>query len=140
MSDKLEWIKVRHEEECFDSAVEDREWLLAEVERQARHIEELQSKIAAAKSCACSYDAPGDVCAAHSPALAEARAEVERLRDKTERLQSNNDNLTLERDETRAEVERLREALHRVSLASQNSMSSKDECGRIAREALEAKP
>lgn len=34
------------------------------------------------------------------------------------------------------EVERLRNALHRISLCSQNSMSSKEECGRIAREAL----
>ena len=34
------------------------------------------------------------------------------------------------------EIERLRKALHRISLASQNSMSSKDECGRIARAAL----
>ena len=32
----------------------------------------------------------------------------------------------------------LKHALHRISLASQNSMSSKDECGRIAREALAA--
>jgi hypothetical protein len=32
----------------------------------------------------------------------------------------------------------MKEALHRISLASQNSMSSKDECGRIAREALAA--
>ena len=35
------------------------------------------------------------------------------------------------------EVARLREALHQISLCSQNSMSSKDECGRIARKALE---
>ena len=54
---------------------------VAEVERQARHIEELQEKIDAEKSCACSFDAPGDVCAAHSPALMQARAEVERLRE-----------------------------------------------------------
>lgn len=53
---------------------------LTEVERQARHIGELQNKIDAEKSCACSYDAPGDVCVAHSPALAAARAEIERLR------------------------------------------------------------
>lgn len=32
----------------------------------------------------------------------------------------------------------MKNALHRISLASQNSMSSKDECGRIAREALAA--
>lgn len=38
------------------------------------------------------------------------------------------------------EIERLRTGLHRVSLASQNSMSSKEECGRIARETLGAKP
>ena len=61
-------------------AVEEIKWLRAEVERQARHIEELREKIDAEKSCCCSYDAPGDVCAAHSPALDEARAEVERLR------------------------------------------------------------
>ena len=54
--------------------------LRAKVEQQAQHIERLQSKIDAERSCACSYDAPGDVCAAHSPALAEARAQVERLR------------------------------------------------------------
>lgn len=38
------------------------------------------------------------------------------------------------------EIERLRKALHRISLASQNSMSSKDECGRIARAALQEQP
>ena len=52
----------------------------AHAARQAHHIKELQEKIDAEKSCACSFDAPGDICAAHSPALAEARAEVERLR------------------------------------------------------------
>ena len=36
-----------------------------------------------------------------------------------------------------AEVQRLREALHQISLVSQNSAGSKDECGRIARRALE---
>ena len=35
-----------------------------------------------------------------------------------------------------AKVRELEEALHRISLASQNSMSSKGECGRIARAAL----
>lgn len=32
----------------------------------------------------------------------------------------------------------MKDALHQISLASQNSMSSKEECGRIAREALAA--
>lgn len=35
------------------------------------------------------------------------------------------------------EIDRLRKSLHRISLASQNSMCSKEECGRIARAALE---
>lgn len=38
-----------------------------------------------------------------------------------------------------AEIERLRTGLHRISLASQHSMSSREECGRIARETLEGK-
>jgi hypothetical protein len=33
-------------------------------------------------------------------------------------------------------VEQQKNALHSISLASQNSMSSKEECGRIARAAL----
>ena len=67
-------------------AVEELKWLRAEIERQARHIEEPREKIDAEKSCACSYDAPGDVCAAHSPALMQERAENERLRAEIERL------------------------------------------------------
>ena len=43
-------------------------------------------------------------------------------------------------DRLKAEIERLRTGLHRISLASQNSMSSREECGRIARETLEIKP
>lgn len=35
------------------------------------------------------------------------------------------------------ERESLRAALYRISLASQNSMSSKEECGHIARAALD---
>lgn len=38
----------------------------------------------------------------------------------------------------REENKRLRIALHHISLASQKSMSSKEECGRIARSALYA--
>ena len=87
MTDKIAEIRARHQEGIRAGVDVDRayllaevERLLAEVERQARHIEELQRKIAAEKSCACSYDAPGDVCAAHSPTLAAARTQVERLR------------------------------------------------------------
>lgn len=118
----------------------------AEIERQARHIEELREKIDAEGSCACSLDAPGDICAAHSPALMRARAEVERLTGKLKLVAdalnetiSKYDEVGDQNDRLDAENERLREALHRVSLASQNSMSSKDECGRIARETLEVK-
>lgn len=38
----------------------------------------------------------------------------------------------------RTDLDVYKEALHRISLASQNSMSTKEECGRIAREALAA--
>ncbi len=62
------------------------ERLRAEIERQVLHIDELRAKVDAEKSCACSYDAPGDICAAHSPSLMQARAEVERLRAEIERL------------------------------------------------------
>lgn len=104
MSD-IDEIRARHQAGERASADADREWLLgeverltherdeerravqlaveklvSEVERQARHIDELQEKIDAEKSCACSYDAPGDVCSTHSPALVAARAEIERLR------------------------------------------------------------
>ena len=37
------------------------------------------------------------------------------------------------------EIARLRNALHKISLGAQSSMSSRDECGRIAREALATK-
>lgn len=64
----------------IEQLTRERDEARAEVERQARHIEELREKIDAEGSCACSLDAPGDICAAHSPALMRARAEVERLR------------------------------------------------------------
>ena len=88
-SDKIEEIQAQHAIDerwrngpsmLSPQSHDHRGYLLAEVERQARHIEELQSKIDAEKSCACSYDEPGDVCSAHSPAQAEAHAEIERLR------------------------------------------------------------
>lgn len=109
----------------------------AEVQRQARHIEELQQKIDAEKSCACSYDAPGDVCVAHSPALSAALGEVEELRARAELAQrfrqeaegrmhvawakqrAENERLKQERDEARAENERLR-----VTYASQGYQPS----------------
>ena len=66
--------------------IRERDEARAEVERQAKHIEELQAKIDAEMSCGCSYDAPGDVCSWHSPALAKAQAEVEWLEAEVERL------------------------------------------------------
>jgi len=113
MSDKIAAIRARHKRDVtygdgwFSQAHNDRAFLLAEVERltrerdealaeveklcaenerQAQHIEVLKRKIDAEKSCACSYDQPGDVCAAHSPALAAARAENERLREERDAL------------------------------------------------------
>jgi hypothetical protein len=75
---------------------------LAEVERlekelqeQERHNEALVAKfegcphrpiniipgVGVLDLCGCSYDAIGDVCAHHAPALRDAKAEVERLRN-----------------------------------------------------------
>ena len=126
MTDKIAEIRARHEAGApgempivaLAQADADREFLLdeverltrerndarAEVERQARHIEELREKIDAEKSCACSFDAPGDVCAAHSPTLAKARAEVERLRAQIVSLEATG-------AEASDEIDRLREAL-----------------------------
>lgn len=89
--DKIAEIRARHDAvnnvlRGSSQMHDDRAFLLAEVERQAQHIEELQAKIDAEKSCACSYDEPGDVCVTHSPALATARGEVERLRAEKEAL------------------------------------------------------
>lgn len=47
--------------------------------------------------------------------------------------------LRSEKWEMAQEIERLREALHQISLCSQNSMRSKQECGDIARFALQQK-
>lgn len=97
-------------------AVEELRLMRAENKRQALHIEYLQAKIDADRSCACSYDAPSDVCAVHSPLLMQARAEIERLRADLATQQGCCDgaaaqdaHVRRERDEHRAEVEKLRE-------------------------------
>jgi hypothetical protein len=66
-----------------------------------------------------------------SDAEAEDRFPQEKTDDRREALRISK--LLLKKD---AEIERLRNALHQISLCSQNSMSSKEECGRIARAAL----
>ena len=55
--------------------------LRAELDKAQRHIEMLQVKLDAEKSCACAYDDPNEVCLPHSPLLEKARAENERLRE-----------------------------------------------------------
>ena len=78
-----------------------------EIERQAKHVAELQQKIDAEMSCGCSYDAPGDVCSWHSPALAAAQAEVKRLREERNHLLTENMKL-------HSAVGKIREALEGV--------------------------
>lgn len=73
--------------------------VVAEVERQARHIEELREKIDAERSCACSFDSPSDVCAAHSPALTRALAENARLRAQVAEYFAEPDTHPVEREE-----------------------------------------
>ena len=98
--DRIAEIRARHAApgvmlpmEALGRAIADRATLLAEVERQALHIEYLRSKIDADRSCACSLDAPGGVCAAHSHALMQAWAEVERMRAEMERMRAENEKL-----------------------------------------------
>ena len=47
----------------------------------------LDQKLAGIETCACSYDAPGDVCAHHSPALMAAEAQLKAAREALERKQ-----------------------------------------------------
>jgi hypothetical protein len=82
-----------------------------------------------------------------SPAIQlEAAEEVEKLRAENERLRAEVAHRHLAHKAAceggellREEIKRLRTGLHHISLASQNSMSSKQECGRIARETLGGK-
>ena len=131
MSDKIAEIRARRQEGIRAGADADRACLLAEVERQTQHIEELRSKIDAERSCACSFDAPGDVCLAHSPTLAEARAEVKQL--------------IRERDEARAWAAKLLATLEMVRDADNDCRvegwaTIPDAVRRSIDEALEAKP
>lgn len=166
-NDKIAEIRARHDkfkalclkdgnymnDEAVFEAVDDREWLLEEVDglradleealdelgvadQMAQHIEELQQKIDTEKSCACSFDAPGDVCVAHSPALAEARAEVERLKEKLLDVWATSGNCSHSAALDRAEIERLRYVLRKI--ASERHFA--DECWGIARKALEVAP
>jgi hypothetical protein len=49
---------------------------IAKIKRLRAHVEALQQKVDADKSCACAYDSPDDVCLPHSPVGARLRAEV----------------------------------------------------------------
>jgi SMC interacting uncharacterized protein involved in chromosome segregation len=66
------------------------------------------------------------------------RAEIEELREANEAFGRRQEWWSEKMFQIETEVEQLRNALYYISLASQNSMSSKEECGRIARAALEA--
>jgi len=57
--------------------------LVAEVERLTAHVDELSEKITA-PNCACSYDRPGDICMAHSPALRRAMEAIADIQAKAE--------------------------------------------------------
>lgn len=59
-------------------AADEIEKLRAELDNAQHHIEMLQAKLDAEKSCACAYDDPNEVCLPHSPLLEKARAELDR--------------------------------------------------------------
>ena len=69
----------------------------------------------------------------HGNEFEVAANEIEELRDEGEALHA------ILR-EAQTEMDALRGALHQISLASRNSMSSREECGRIARAALAKEP
>lgn len=73
------------------NAIPSLEALQRENETLKQHVEELQEKIDPEKDCACSYDEAGAVCAAHSPMLKAAEAEVKRLREALTELVSCHD-------------------------------------------------
>ena len=62
-------------------AADEIEKLRAELDNAQHHIEMLQAKLDAEKSCACAYDDPNEVCLPHSPLLEKARAELDRTRE-----------------------------------------------------------
>lgn len=102
MNDEMKKLRAENErlradlaiqQGCCDGAAaqdahvrQEREEHRTEIERLHDHIDLLKEKIDAAKSCACSYDAPNEVCLPHSPLLAKARVENERLRDALRRI------------------------------------------------------
>ena len=69
--------------------------------------------------------------------LREQHAEIQELREANETFGKRQEWWNEKMFDMELEVERLRNALYYISLASQNSMSSQEECGRIARAALE---
>ena len=79
----------------------------AELDKAQRHIEMLQAKLDAEKSCACAYDDPNEVCLPHSPLLEKARAEIERLRADLALEQSRIVSQRSEIESLRAEIERI---------------------------------
>ena len=82
MSDKLEWIKARHEAGCFDSAVDDREWLLSDIERLTQQNAALAQAVGLLTTLAPSMEIdPADPVRMAQQVLAE----VERMRAEAER-------------------------------------------------------
>ena len=74
------------------------------------------------------------------PEMQEAAAELRRLHEAHDWQYLMARERLRRVEKLEAQRDALLEALHRISLASQNSMSSKDECGRIARAALQEQP
>lgn len=120
--------------------------LRAELDKAQRHIEMLQAKLDAEKSCACAYDDPNEVCLPHSPLLEKARAENEQLREQIyesiPKWQAN---------ELQREINQLRDAMQFYADPNRYKSTSVHMCGhstgasvmidggRKAREALEVK-
>jgi len=95
--------------------------LRAELDKAQRHIEMLQAKLDAEKSCACAYDDPNEVCLPHSPLLEKARAENERLRVENKRVRAEMIRVSEENRRLREDIGDLRAVISQL----QDDLSSR---------------
>jgi cell division protein FtsB len=65
----------------------------AQIATLEQHVEELRDKVDGDDDCACSFDAPGEVCMGHSPLLKAARAQIAAIEATDRRLIEENGRL-----------------------------------------------
>lgn len=91
----------------LDNAADEIEQLWDNLCQKEVDIEALHAKIKSEGNCACSFDHVDDICMCHSPKLAAAVVENERLRKENGRLDSYNKELLYDNEQKYAEIQRL---------------------------------